>query len=194
MKAPKIIAAALAIAVIAGGAAIAKAAVAAPSAPALKGAPATAATAETTHLVAWSVDNDGPFYQAVLTNGVGDYGQGTFVLPDGQVDPDHTSDLRLELVHGSFLLSIAQLSAELGAVTAHWKYDATTCSVNASASGPAPIVAGSGTGAYHGISGTFALTIAIDEVDARQPGCSAHVGDQLLAQMVTVTGTGTVRL
>ena len=200
MKAPKIIAAAaLALAVTAGGAAIANAAVAAPraaapKAAAPKAAPAAAAAVETTHLVAWSVDNDGPFFQAVLTDAVGDYGQATFVFPNGSVDPDHTNDLRLELANGSFLLSVAPLSAELGAATGHWKYDATTCSVHVSASGAAPIVAGSGTGAYTGISGSFALTIAINEVDGRQPGCSGHVGDQILAQMITVTGTGTVRL
>lgn len=194
MKATKTIAAAaLAIAVTAGGAAIANAAVAAPQAASPQAAAPQAAAAETTHLVAWSVDNDGPFFQAVLTDAVGDYGEATFVHPDGSVDPDHTSDLRLELANGSFLLSVAQLSAEVGAATAHWKYDATTCSVHVSASGSAPIVAGSGTGAYQGISGTFALTIAINEVDGRQAGCSGHVGDQILAQMITVTGTGTVR-
>ncbi len=47
-------------------------------------------------------------------------------------------------------------------------------------------MAGSGTGAYKGISGTFQMTITIYEVDS-WPKCSA-----LLAQDIFMTGSGTV--
>lgn len=49
-----------------------------------------------THIAIWSVNSDGPDFQAILTGGVGDHRPGVTVHPDGSVDPDHTSELELK--------------------------------------------------------------------------------------------------
>jgi hypothetical protein len=54
-------------------------------------------------------------------------------------------------------------------------------------------VAGSGTGTYKGISGSFTLTITGHEVDG-QPGCQPFSGTALLAQSIFVADSGTVSL
>ena len=67
--------------------------------------------------------------------------------------------------------------------------DRSTCSGNVTVSGPGPIVAGSGRGQYRGITGTFDLTITINEVDS-WPNCSGTT--PYLAQSVFLSGTGRV--
>jgi hypothetical protein len=53
------------------------------------------------------------------------------------------------------------------------------------------VVAGSGTGSYQGIRGTFDLTVVLDEVFA-PAGCSA--ASPYLAQSIVMAGSGTVAL
>lgn len=52
-----------------------------------------------------------------------------------------------------------------------------------------PVVAGSGTGSYRGISGSFALTVTIDEVDVK-PVCNGT--SKFLSQVILLAGSGTV--
>jgi len=59
----------------------------------------------------------------------------------------------------------------------------------ASASEVVPVVAGSGTGSYKGISGAFTLTVTLDEVYGLA-GCTGATA--YLAQTIILTGTGTV--
>jgi hypothetical protein len=134
-------------------------------------------------------DNDGPRAAAVLTGAVGDYGQAVSVHPDGTIDPDHNSQLKLVLARGSFRLSIAGLDARLVTAFRNFPPDRATCSGTVTATGAAPVVAGSGTGSYRGISGTFDMKITIAEVD-RRAGCSGT--SAFLAQSVIFAGTGTV--
>jgi hypothetical protein len=51
-----------------------------------------------------------------------------------------------------------------------------------------PIVAGSGTGSYRGISGSITMTITIGEVD------KTHTNGPFLAQLIFLTGSGRVSL
>jgi hypothetical protein len=44
------------------------------------------------------VNSDGPDFRAILTGAVGDYGPAVTVLPNGTVDPEHTSEMELKLV------------------------------------------------------------------------------------------------
>jgi hypothetical protein len=151
--------------------------------------------AAATHLAAWSVNSDGPRFQAILTGVVGDYGPAIAIRPDGAAGAKQTSELRLKLSRGSFGLSIAKIDSELAQALRNWRYDQATCSVHVTASGPAPVVAGSGTGAYRGIAGAFALTVTADEVDARRPGCNGHLVNgrpDYLAQLIVIAGTGAV--
>lgn len=148
----------------------------------------------TAHIAIWSVNSDGPDFREAVTGAVGDYGPGVTVFPNGTVDPNHTSEIELNMSHGSFRLNIAELDAQFGRAIQRGPFDRATCSVHARFTGNTPIVAGSGTGAYQGISGAFTLTASLDEVDRPGPNCSDTVANGLfLAQLITITGTGTVR-
>jgi len=174
-------AAAIATAGCASAATSASAAAAtAPAAKTIKGA---------THIMAYSINSDGPHFQAIVTGAVGDYGPGVTVHPDGTVDPEHTSQLELKLTHGSFRLSIAAADKAVVRAYQHWPSNPATCSGGITVSAPAPVVAGSGTGRYRGITGDFTLTVKIDEVDVK-PVCNGT--SKFLSQLILLDGTGTV--
>ena len=144
-----------------------------------------------THIAVWSVNSDGPDFQAIVTGGVGDHGPGVTVHPDGSVDPSHSSELELKLAHGSFRLSIAKLDATFVKAVGQWPYNKQTCSIHGAVTATAPVVAGSGTGAYRGITGGFTLTISLDEDYIKGPTCSEETAFQ--SQLIMITGTGSVR-
>jgi hypothetical protein len=128
-------------------------------------APATAGT--NAHLMVYSINSDGPDLRAIVTGAIGDYGPAVTVFPNGKVDPSHTHDLELKLARGSFMLSITELDKKFVAVTSHEPIYPRTCSDYMTASAPMAVVPGSGTGAYRGISGRFAVTITADEVEKK---------------------------
>ena len=132
----------------------------------------TSATAPPTarnnaHLMVYSINSDGPDLRAIVTGAIGDYGPAVTVFPNGKVDPSHTHDLELKLARGSFMLSITELDKKFVAVTSHEPIYPRTCSDYMTASAPMAVVPGSGTGAYRGISGRFAVTITADEVEKK---------------------------
>lgn len=148
----------------------------------------------TVQVTIWSVNSDGPDFREVLTGAVGDYGPGVTVFPDGRVDPSHTSQLELNMSRGSFRLNVAELDTRFVQAITHGSYDPATCSVHATFTGDVPVVPGSGTGAYRGITGTFTLTASLDEVDRPGTNCTGTVASSpFLAQLITIAGTGTVR-
>src|ERR1700689_2213211 len=61
--------------------------------------PAASGVPGTVYVTIWSIDSDGPDFQAILSGAIGDYGPAVTVLPNGTVDPQHTSDMELELRH-----------------------------------------------------------------------------------------------
>jgi hypothetical protein len=154
-------------------------------------AAAATAHADAAHIMVWSVNSDGPGFRVILTGAVGDYGPAVTVYPDGAVDPGHTSELELKLSHGSFRLSIAKLDSAFVRVVARWPYDRSTCSIHGTVTGLAPIVAGSGSGAYRGVAGAFTLTLSLDEVWVKGPACNETTPFQ--SQLIVIAGTGTVR-
>jgi hypothetical protein len=135
----------------------------------------------------WSIDSDGPDFRAILSGAIGDYGPAVTVLPDGKVDPQHTSEMELELRHGTFRLYINGIASKLRAQTAHEPVYAATCSDYFHVTATVPIVAGSGTGSYHGIDGSFSLTLTGNE-DQKTPPC----GPPFLSQILVLVGSGTV--
>lgn len=141
------------------------------------------------HLMVWSVNSDGPYFNALVTGGVGDHGQAVTVHPDGTVDPDHTSQLEMNLANGSFRLSFIPIAKSLAKVLQHWTPDPTTCSGSIRFTAPAPVIAGSGTGAYRGITGNFSMTVHMDEVIPNPP-CLNIVAP--LAELIVLDGTGTL--
>ena len=139
------------------------------------------------HFAIWSVDSDGPDFQAVLSGAIGDYGPAVTVLPNGQVDPEHTSEMELRLHHGGFRLYIDGIANKFRAGAAHEPTYPATCSDYMSVTASVPVVAGSGTGAYRGIHGNFSSTLSGYEVEKVRP-----CGGGFLAQILLLTGSGTV--
>ena len=155
-------------AVLAGALAVTGCAASAASTSAASTATASpTAAADSAHLMVYSINSDGPDFRAIVTGAIGDYGPAVTVFPDGKVDPSHTHDLELKLTHGSFKLSITELDQRFVAVTTHEPIYPRTCSDYMTASAPMAVVPGSGTGAYRGISGRFAVTITADEVEKK---------------------------
>ncbi|MEV5719086.1 hypothetical protein AB0L41_34805 [Amycolatopsis mediterranei] len=134
-------------------------------------------------------DNDGAASTVILTGGIGDFGTAVSVDANGAVNPDHNGDLQLTLSQGTFRLDVAGLDRKVTAVMSTFPPDLTSCSGTVTASAPAPIVAGSGTGAYRGIRGTFTLTVTIAEVDAK---ANCQPGSAFLDQIIVTAGAGTV--
>lgn len=165
------------------------------NAPAAK-APATGATSAaktsaadgTVHFIGDSKNSDGPDFTVILTGAIGDHGQAVTVLPNGRIDPEHTSELRLGLQKGSFRLSIVSLHQELRSADNRWVAN-RTCSFHLSVTAAAPVVPGSGTGLYRGISGSFNLTVTIDEVDVKP---CPHGTTRFFSQLIFLVGAGTV--
>ncbi len=149
--------------------------------------PAAAAVHGVAHLVIYSINSDGPDFQAIVSGVIGDYGPAVTVLPDGKVDPEHTSEMELELRHGTFRLYIEPIASKFRAKTSREPVFARTCSDYFDVTAPVPIVVGSGTGSYRGITGNFSLSLMGNE-DQVSPPCSNAFARRILL----LTGSGTV--
>ena len=149
----------------------------------------TANETATAHITVYSINSDGPYFRAILTGAIGDYGPAVSVHPDGTVDPEHTSQMELRLAHGSFRLSIAGLDTKIADAFRDQPYNVSTCSDSIGFTAAFPVVAGSGTGSYRGISGGFTMTVTIDEVDVK-PVCNGT--SRFLSQVILLAGAGTV--
>ena len=95
------------------------------------------------------------------------------------------------MIRGSFLLDGAVLDKRFVTVFRHWRGNPATCSGSATVTARTPVVAGSGTGAYQGITGSFTLTATVDEIDVKS-GCTAT--GTFIAQVIVISGSGTVRI
>jgi hypothetical protein len=125
----------------------------------------------------------------ILTGAIGDYGKAQSVNTDGSVNSEHTGQLDLKLSRGSFRLDVADLDRKFVAAMANLALNTSTCSGRASVSEPVPVVANSGTESYRAITGSFNLTVTLDEVD-RPDGCSQN--SPYLSQIILMTGSGSV--
>jgi hypothetical protein len=131
--------------------------------------------------------NDGSRSTVVLTGVIGDYGEGLREVSKGGAARQY-DQMVVDLTHGSFTLDIAGLEDDLVREFRYFPSNTGTCSGVVTASGLSPIVTGSGTGAYKGISGDMHLTTTVHEVDS-WPKCVA-----LLSEVIVVSGIGTVTL
>jgi len=141
------------------------------------------------HIIIYAINTDGPYYRAVLSGAIGDYGPAVAVYPNGKVDQDHSHQLELELSEGSFRLDIAQMERDFIAhVVVPQPQFPATCSDYVNFTVSVPIVAGSGTGLYRGVRGSFNLTATADETQARPCAPPFHKGWEVIA----IVGSGTV--
>jgi hypothetical protein len=150
---------------------------------------AAAAAGGTANIMIYGVNTDGAYWHAIVSGVIGDYGPAVSIYPDGQVDPSHNSEMEMRLTHGSFRLSIAALIKAFVKAAAHEPIYPKTCTDLISVTGIPPIVAGSGTGAYHRIRGSFPVTLTLNEVEAKP--CQPSPG-AFRAQLITVAGSGTI--
>ena len=160
-----------------------------PAAAATASARAAAATGGTANIMFYAVYTDGAYWHAIMSGVIGDYGPAVSIYPNGQVDSAHNSEMELRLTHGSFRLSIAALDKKFVKSASHEPVYPKTCTDFISVTGTTPIVAGSGTGAYHRIRGSFPVTLTLNEVEARP--CHSSPG-AFRAQLITVAGSGTI--
>jgi hypothetical protein len=158
------------------------------SAAAKTSAPRSSGAGRQVRIMVYSINSDGPDFRAVLAGAIGDYGPAVTVYPDGKVDPEHTSELELNLTRGSFRLNIAELDQRFTAVTSHEPIYPRTCSDYVSVTVPVPVVAGSGTGSYQKISGSFTVTATLNEDET--PPCQEAT--TFLWQVITMSGSGTL--
>jgi hypothetical protein len=96
-------------------------------------------------------------------------------------------EMELELRDGTFRLYIEGIASKFRAQTAHEPAYGTTCSDYFHVTASVPVVAGSGTGAYRGIGGSFSLTLTGNE-DQKSPPCQPGFASQILV----LIGSGTV--
>lgn len=132
-------------------------------------------------------NGDGAGASVILTGAVGDFGESISVNPNGAINLEHNSQATLALSQGSFRLDVSGLDKNIVEAFTKFQANPTTCSGHIAATGSAPIVAGSGTGVYQGISGSFDLSVLVDEIDT---ACGAD--HAYLAQAFITTGDGTV--
>jgi hypothetical protein len=85
-------------------------------------------------------------------------------------------------------LNIASLDKKVIYADTHWPSYSPTRSFYLSVTAATPIVAGSGTGSYRGISGSLTMTVTIDEVD------KTHMNGPFLSQLIFLVGSGFVSL
>jgi hypothetical protein len=140
------------------------------------------------NIMLYSLNSDGPHFRAIIAGTVGDYGPAVTVDPGGTVDAEHGSEMKLNLTRGSFRLSIAGLDKKFVAAASHEPTYPATCSDFLSVTAAVPIVAGSGTGAYRGISGSFSVTATLHEVEATP----CQDSNAFLWQAIIMSGPGTV--
>jgi hypothetical protein len=93
---------------------------------------------------------------------------------------------RLVLSKGSFEIDLRKLGSDL-----NFPVDPESCGSDGSATDQVPIVPGSGTGAYKGISGTFTVTAAVASIMPRLNGtCNANATQY--PGVLIGSGSGTV--
>ena len=159
-------------------------------APAPTHARMTAPAPAQTHIILYNINSDGPYYRAVVTGTISDYGPAVAVYPNGKVDPGHNSEMELKLQDGSFRLSIAGIEKTFFAHVESQPISSASCSHFESFASTVPIVAGSGTGAYRSMTGSFEMTVTADEVQSMP--CTPPITKPPLWEVIVLAGSGTV--
>jgi hypothetical protein len=140
----------------------------------LGGGPLPPGPAGLTHVMAYSINTDNPVLTSVVSGATG--------------VSAHGGELELKLTHGTFRLNIADIDTKFTKDTSHEPVFPRTCSTYVTVSDAVPIVPGSGTGAYRGIAGTFAMTLTLNEV--HDSPCTTSLS--ILRQVIVLSGAGKI--
>ena len=141
-----------------------------------------------TYVTAYSINTDSPVLTSVVSGAIADYCPAEEISPGSTGVSAHGAELELKLTRGTFRLNIAGIDTKFSAGTSHEPIYPHTCSTYLTVSDAVPIVPGSGTGAYRGIAGTFAMTLALNEV--HNSPCATSLG--ILRQVVVLSGAGKI--
>jgi len=141
-----------------------------------------------THVIAYSINTDSPVLTSVVSGAIGDYGPAEEVSPGSTGVSAHGGELELKLTRGTFRLNIAGIDTKFVEGTSHEPVFPRTCSTYVSVSDAVPIVPGSGTGAYQGMAGTFAMTLTLNEV--HNSPCTTSLS--ILRQVIVLSGAGKI--
>jgi hypothetical protein len=114
----------------------------------------------------------------ILTGAIFDHG----LDRAGFAGPNHTYN-KLDLTKGSF-------EVNTGKIKVHQHLDTNSCTLVVQGSGLVPIVKGSGTGAYQGITGTFRTKTGFVGVFPKKPDGSCNMSAPAETGFGTVTGVG----
>lgn len=128
--------------------------------------------------------------KVIFTGTIGDYGEALKVNAAGKPTKKSTYRL-LELKKGTMLVDIAKFSAaeRRAAPTVNM----ATCSFYGRVSGAITVV--SGTGAYHGVTGSLTITALFGGIGPFKNGkCTTKTTTPALATYTSITGSGTVTL
>ncbi|MCU1362989.1 MAG: hypothetical protein JWM55_817 [Acidimicrobiaceae bacterium] len=143
-------------------------------------------------------DGEGVGSTVVLTGVIGDMGSADSIDANGTPDPQKNTEVILSLVRGSFKISVVALDKKINQAFNTFHANSSTCSGFVSASGSAPVVAGSGTGAYAGITGSITLNFSLAVIGAKYASgkhkgqCNESNNSPSIGQAELVTGSGTV--
>ncbi len=129
----------------------------------------------------------------VITGAIADYGTGQNVNSSGK-PAANTQRVKLTLKKGTFTVDTSQLNAAFNNANPT-DFSNSNCSASV-AVGPAavPIIAGSGTGAYAGISGsvTMSAQVALILPKTKSGACNQSNNANPVAGWGIITGNGTV--
>ena len=163
----------------------------------ISGALASTVSNGMVHIVSYS-DGTGSGDTDIFTGAIGDSGSGISVDANGTADPGNGTEQQFMLVHGTFRVSTQALDKKINSAFNNFKPSTSTCSGTVTATGTAPIVSGSGTGAYVGITGSFTVTFLYAAIlpkitSGKNKGqCNESNNAQSLGSAQIVTGSGTV--
>jgi len=160
-------------------------------------ASASTVTNGTVHVFDYG-DGSGVGSTVVLTGAIGDNGSADSIDANGTSDAQNNTEVLLALVQGTFKISVVGLDKKIESAFNRFQPNHGTCSGNVSVTGSSPIVAGSGTGAYAGITGGFTLKLTIALIGPKYASgkhvvqCNNSYNAEPVAQMQLVTGFGIV--
>src|ERR1039458_5509047 len=131
------------------------------------------------HLYAADTAYDRNLDTEIYTGAITDHGIDHQNAPGGNL---------VVLSKGSFKIDVTTLGNKLAA----GPVDPKTCSFGTSASAPVPIVAGTGTGAYRGISGTIEVTASVAGIYPRLKRGKCNTNPNKFPGVLIAKGSGTV--
>jgi hypothetical protein len=139
--------------------------------------------------VTQDMTNNTPTDPILFTGVIGDYGTSTSQDKNGKADSNGNYEA-VTLQQGTFMIDATKLDAKANKTKP--VMNASTCSFSLTATGPASIIAGSGTGAYKGLTGKILITISFAGYGPVKSGkCEIQSGEPT-SSYSSITGTGTV--